>query len=134
MILITFNFNFPGIKITHEFGHQSFNKMFAINLIFMTVFISRSSGILGKMMYTYVNTKGGVESIPQYREQIKKIKSKARAQARRDTLYQMQLIEEDRDRYYKDYIELKTQVSGLKNLAYQVRNIKAMTDEELKKI
>lgn len=134
MILITFNFNFPSIKITHEFGHQSFNKMLAINLIFMTVFISRSSGMLGKMMYTYVNTKGGVESIPQYREQIKKIKSKARAQARKDTLYQMQLIEEDRDRYYKDYIELKTQVSGLKNLAYQVRNIKAMTDEELKKI
>ena len=134
MILITFNFNLPGIKITHEFGHQSFNKMLAINLIFMTVFISRSSGMLGKMMYAYVNTNGSAESIPQYREQIKKIKSKARAQARKNNLYQMQLIEADRDRYYKDYIELKAQVSGLKNLAYQVRNIKAMTDEELKKI
>ena len=134
MISITFNFNFPSIKIAHEFGHQSLNRMLAINLVFMTVFISRSDGMLGKMMYAYVNTNGGVESIPQYRDQIKKIKSKARVQARKDTLYQMQLIEEERDRYYKDYIELKNQVSGLKNLAYQVRNIKAMTDEELNKI
>ena len=76
MVLITFNWNFPSVKMAHEFGHESFNKMLVINLLFMTIFISKSSGMLGKMMYTYVNTKGGVESIPQYREQIKKIKSK----------------------------------------------------------
>ena len=134
MVLITFNWNFPSVKMAHEFGHESFNKMLVINLLFMTIFISKSSGMLGKMMHTYVNTKGGVESIPQYREQIKKIKSKARVQARKNVESTMACVEQDRDRFYKDYIELKNQVSGLKNLAYQVRNIKAMTDDELKNI
>lgn len=33
-----------------------------------------------------------------------------------------------------EYIDLKNKVNGLKNLAYPVRNIKAMSDEELKNI
>lgn len=134
MILVTLGWNLPSIKITHEFGHQSFNKMLVFNLLFCTVFIAKKSGVLGKMMYQYVNTRGGVESLPQYRDQIKRIKSKARIQAKKDMQQTLTYTEQDRDRYYKDYIDLKGKVSNLKNLAYQVRNIKAMTDEELKNI
>lgn len=133
MILITFGWKFPSIKIAHEFGHQSYKKMLAINLIFMTVFITQKNSKLSQFLNSYVHNDG-VEGLPQYRQQIKLIKSKARKQAEADCKQQMVWIEKDRDRYYKDYIDLKGKVTGLKNLAYQVRNIKAMTDEELKNI
>jgi hypothetical protein len=133
VILITFGWNFPSIKISHEFGHQSYKKMLAINLIFMTIFVTQKNSKLYQFLNIYVHNYG-VEGLPQYREQIKLIKSKARKQAEADCKQQMVWIEKDRDRYYNDYIELKGKVTGLKNLAYQVRNIKAMTDEELKNI
>lgn len=133
MILITFGWNFPSIKISHEFGHQSYKKMLAINLIFMTIFVTQKNSKLSQFLNNYVHNEG-VEGLPQYRQQIKLIKSKARKQAKADYGQQMLWIEKDRDRYYNDYIELKGKVSGLKNLAYQVRNIKSMTDEELKNI
>ena len=133
MILITFGWNFPSIKIQHEFGHQSYKKLLAINLIFMTIFITQNNSKLSKFLSNYVYNEGA-EGLPQYREQIKKIKSKARKQAEADYKQQMLWLEKDRDRYYNDYIELKNQVSGLKNLAYQVRNIKAMSEEDLKNI
>lgn len=133
MILITFGLNFPSIKIAHEFGHQSYKKMLAINLIFMTVFITQKNSKLYSFLSNYVYNKG-VERLPQYREQIKRIKSKARKQAEADCKQQILWIERDRDRYYKDYTDLKNKVSSLKNLAYQVRNIKAMSEEDLKNI
>lgn len=133
MVLITFGWNFPSIKIAHEFGHKSYKKMLAINLIFMTIFVTQKNSKLNQFLNNYVRNEG-VEGLPQYRQQIKLIKSKARKQAKVDYEQQMLWIEKDRDRYYNDYIELKGKVSGLKNLAFQVRNIKAMTDEELKNI
>lgn len=133
MILITFGWNFPKIKIQHEFGHQSYKKLLAINLIFMIIFITQKNSKLSQFLNSYVHNEG-VEGLPQYREQIRLIKSKARKQAEADCKQQMSWIEKDRDRYYNDYIELKGKVTGLKNLAYQVRNIKSMTDEELKNI
>ena len=133
MILITFGWCLPAISLKHEFGHQSYKKMLAINLIFMTVFITQKNSKLYSFLSNYVYNEG-VERLPQYREQIKKIKSKARKQAEADCKRQMTWIERDRDRYYKDYTDLKNQVNGLKNLAYQVRNIKAMSEEDLKNI
>jgi hypothetical protein len=133
MILITFGWNIPSIKVQHEFGHQSYKKLLAINLLFITVFITQKNSKLYSFLNNYV--KGiGAEAIPQYREQIKLIKSKARKQAYEDMKTQLKHANEDRDRYYNDYIKLNSKVSGLKNLAYQVRNIKALTDEELKNI
>lgn len=133
MILITFGWNFPKIKIQHEFGHQSYKKLLAINLVFMTIFITQKNSKLSQFLDSYVHNDG-VEGLPQYRQQIKLIKSKARKQAKEDVKGQLKRANEDRDRYYNDYIELKGKVTGLKNLAYQVRNIKSMTDEELKNI
>lgn len=133
MILITFGWNIPSIKVQHEFGHQSYKKLLAINLLFITVFITQKNSKLYSFLNNYI--KGiGAEAIPQYREQIKLIKSKARKQAYEDMKTQLKHANEDRDRYYNDYIKLNSKVSGLKNLAYQVRNIKALTDEELKNI
>ena len=133
MILITFGWNIPSIKVQHEFGHQSYKKLLAINLLFITVFITQKNSKLYSFLNNYI--KGiGAEAIPQYREQIKLIKSKARKQAYEDMKTQLKHANDDRDRYYNDYIKLNSKVSGLKNLAYQVRNIKALTDEELKNI
>lgn len=133
MILITFGWNIPSIKVQHEFGHQSYKKLLAINLLFITVFITQKNSKLYSFLNNYI--KGiGAEAIPQYREQIKLIKSKARKQAYEDMKTQLKHANEDRDRYYNDYIKLNSKVSGLKNLADQVRNIKALTDEELKNI
>ena len=133
MLLITFGWNIPSIKVQHEFGHRSYKKLLAVNLLFMTVFITQKNSKLYSFLNSYI--KGiGAETIPQYREQIKLIKSKARKQAYEDMKTQLKHADEDRDRYYNDYINLKSKVSGLKNLAYQVRNIKALTDEELKNI
>ena len=133
MILIEFKWRFPSIKIQHEFGHKSYKRLLAINLIFMTIFVTQKNSKLYQFFNTYVHNNG-VEGLPQYREQIRLIKSKARKQAEADCKQQMSWVEKDRDRYYNDYIELKGKVTGLKNLAYQVRNIKSMTDEELKNI
>lgn len=133
MILITFRWSLPSVKIQHEFGHKSYQKLLAINLIFMTVFITQSNSKLTQFLHDYVYGVG-VEKLPQYKEQIKLIKSKARVQAREDMRMRLKMIETDRDRYYNEYIDLKNKVNGLKNLAYQVRNIKAMSDEELKNI
>lgn len=132
MVVITFGWCLPAISFKHEFGHQSYKKMLAINLIFTTVFITQKNSKLYSFLWTYAQNDGA-EGVPQYREQIKKIKSKARKQAEADCKQQMLWIERDRDRYYKDYTDLKNKVSGLKNLAYQVRNIKAMSEEDFKK-
>ena len=134
MILTTFNWNFPSVSVRHEFGHQQYKKMLVINLLFCTIFIIRDAGSrISKMMQVYVNDPS-VECLPQYREQIKRIKSKARKQAEKDHQRYVKSLIEDRDRYYKDYINLNSKISGLKNLAYQVRNIKSMCDDELKNI
>ena len=133
MVVITFGWCLPAISFKHEFGHQSYKKMLAINLIFMTVFVTQKNSKLYSFLSNYVYNEG-VEKLPQYREQIKRIKSKARKQAEADCKQQILWIERDRDRYYKDYTDLKNKVSSLKNLAYQVRNIKAMSEEDLKNI
>ena len=133
MILITFGWNIPSIKVQHEFGHRSYKKLLAVNLLFMTVFITQKNSKLSSFLNDYVNGVGA-EAIPQYREQIKLIKSKARKQAEKDHQRYVKSLIEDRDRYYKDYINLNSKISGLKNLAYQVRNIKSMSDDDLKNI
>ena len=133
MILITFGWNIPSIKVQHEFGHRSYKKLLAVNLLFMTVFITQKNSKLSSFLNDYVNGVGA-EAIPQYREQIKLIKSKARKQAEKDHQRYVKSLIENRDRYYKDYINLNSKISGLKNLAYQVRNIKSMSDDDLKNI
>ena len=133
VILITLSWNIPSIKVQHEFGHQSYKRLLAINLFFITIFITQKNSKLTSFLNDYVNGTGA-EALPQYKEQIKLIKSKARKQAQADMRGQLRRANEDRDRYYNDYINLKSKVNGLKNLAYQVRNIKALTDEELKNI
>lgn len=133
MILITFRWSLPSIKIQHEFGHKSYQRLLAINLIFMTVFITQSNSKLTQFLHDYVYGVG-VETLPQYKEQIKLIKSKARVQAYKEVEQDIDILKRGRDRYCHDYIDLQSKVNKLKNLAYQVRNIKAMSDEELKNI
>lgn len=133
MILITFRWSLPSVKIQHEFGHKSYQKLLAINLIFMTIFITQSNSKLTQFLHDYVYGVG-VETLPQYKEQIKLIKSKARVQAYKEVEQDINILKRDRDRYCHDYIDLQSKVNKLKNLAYQVRNIKALTDEELKNI
>lgn len=136
MILITQNWNIPSFGFKHEFGHEAFPKMFYINLLFMTIFITRGGkkSKLKGMMYDYIRNDGSAESIPQYREQVKRIKSKARAQAKKDYEQQLDWVTQNRDTYYKKYANLESKVSTLRNLAYQVRKVKAMSDEELNNI
>ena len=134
MIVITSGLCLPSISYKHEFGHKSYPKMLSIGLIFFTIIFTKKQP---KGLFNLINMYVGgnyIEGIPQYREQIKKIKSKARVQAKKDVEQQIKWIEQDRDRYYNDYNDLKNKVSGLRNLAFQVRNIKVMTDEELENI
>ena len=133
MILIATGWTGLWVRRRHEFGHEALPKILQIDLIFCTIFIFGKHGRFFDFMRTYFR-EWGAPSIPQYRQQVKAIKSKVRAQERRYSDQRIKNLESDLKKYMDKYYDLERKTVDLKNLAYQVRNIKAMTDEELKKI
>lgn len=132
MIFVEFRFCMPWVYVKHEFGHESFDKMIRLDLGFCTVFITKNSSRLTKNLEHFLHGVG-VEQLPQYRKQIRAIKSKARAQAAKDKEKQIEGLISDNQRLGTQYYELNRKLSDYKNLAYAVRNIKDIDIEELTK-
>lgn len=132
MIFIEFRLCLPWVYIKHEFGHESFEKLIRIDLGLFTMFITKSSSRLTKNLEHFLHGVGA-EQLPQYREQIKAIKSKARAQARADKEDQIEGLIADNQRLGTQYYELNKKLTDYKNLAYAVKRIKAIDIEELTK-
>lgn len=132
MIFIEFRLCLPWVYIKHEFGHECFDKLIRIDLGLFTLFITKSSSRLTKNLQHFLNGVGA-EQLPQYREQIKAIKSKARAQAYADNEDRIEGLIADNQRLGTQYYELNRKLTDYKNLAYAVRRIKAIDIEELTK-
>ncbi|HCJ6472590.1 TPA: hypothetical protein NVL99_000570 [Acinetobacter baumannii] len=75
----------------------------------------------------------GPEQLPQYRMQIKAIKSKARVQASKDKEQYIERLIADKQRLGTQYSDLNRKLSSYKNLAYAVRNIKDVDIDDLTK-
>ncbi|QEP53337.1 hypothetical protein BS46_gp155 [Acinetobacter phage BS46] len=132
MIFIEFRFCFPRIFVCHEFGHESFDKMIRIDAGFFTMFITKNSSRLTKSLEHFLHGVGA-EQLPQYRTQIKAIKSKARVQANKDKEQCIERLIADNQRLVTQYSDLNRKLSSYKNLAYAVRNIKDIDIEDLTK-
>lgn len=132
MIFIEFRLCLPWVYVRHEFGHESFDKMIRIDMGFCTIFITKNSSRLTKNLEHFLHGVGA-EQLPQYRTQIKAIKSKARVQASKDREQYIERLIADNQRLGTQYSELNRKLSSYKNLAYAVRNIKEVDIEELTK-
>ena len=123
MVLISFGLTGLRIQKRHEFGHESMPKLLQIDLLFLTVFIFGKKGQFFKFMRDYF-TNAGVEKLPQYRQQVKKIKSKARAQERAWSQQRIKRLENDVKSWKDRYSKLQDATTELKALGYAVRRIK----------
>ena len=132
MIFIEFRLCLPWVYIKHEFGHKSFDKMIRVDLGFFTLFVTRNNSRLKKNLEHFLHGVGA-EQLPQYRAQIKAIKSKARLQAAKNKEQQIEGLIADNQRLGFQYCELNRKLSDYKNLAYAVRRIKAIDIDDLTK-
>lgn len=132
MIFIVFRLCLPWVYIKHEFGHESFDKLIRLDLGLCTLFITKNGSRLTNNLAHFLNGVGA-EQLPQYREQIKAIKSKARLQAAKDKEQQIEGLIADNQRLGTQYYELNKKLTDYKNLAYAVKRIKGLDIEELTK-
>ena len=133
MILITFGLTKLWIEKRHEFGHKALPKILQIDLIFCTLFIFGKHGRFFDFMRQYIR-QWGAESIPQYREQVKRIKSKARAQERKYSEYRIENLERENQRLLSKLREIENETAVLRNLGYQVRNLKNVDWDKINKL
>lgn len=133
MILITKSWNIPSIKIQHEFGHKAYHKMLVINCLFFCIFITKKNSKLSTFLSHYVNCVG-VEQLPQYRQQIKEIKSKARKQAKEDFYNELQSVKADRDIYYNKWRECSSAIQDVKHLKRTLERISETEFDKLKNL
>lgn len=121
-ILINFGLTGVGIQKRHEFGHEAMPKILQIDLIFFTIFKYGDKGQFFTFMRDYF-MNSGAEKLPQYRQQVKEIKSKARAQEKASSERRIKNLEADLLKKTQQYNKLSNDTIDLKNLARQVRSI-----------
>lgn len=123
MVFLIFKLSIPKISISHEFGHKHLSKILILDLLFITVYFTKRDSKMGQFLRNFVSGVGA-EQIPQYREQIKKIKVRERAYAQSLVKEQIDSLEADLQKANANYSKLKNDVAVLRNLGYQVRNLK----------
>ena len=133
MILITFGLTGISIKKRHEFGHEALPKITQIDFIFGTAFIFGNKGRFFDFMRKYFQN-WGAECFPQYRQQVKAIKSKARAQERKYSGNRIKQLEKELAEMTSKYHKLSSDTVEIRNLAYQVRNLKNVDFDKLDKL
>lgn len=122
MILIAKGLTGLWVRRRHEFGHEALPKILQIDLIFFTVFVFGRKGRFFDFMRTYFR-EWGAPSVPQYRQQVKEIKSKVRAQERASSERRIKNLEAELLKKTQQYNKLYNDTIDLKNLARQVRSI-----------
>lgn len=132
-ILINFGLTGIGIQRRHEFGHQGMPKIVQIDLIFCTIFKYGDKGQFFTFMRDYF-MNSGVEKLPQYRQQVKAIKSKVRAQEKASSERQIKNLESDLLKKTQQYNKLYNDTIEIRNLAYAVRNLKQVDFKKLEEI
>lgn len=121
-ILINFGLTGVGIQKRHEFGHEAMPKIMQINLILCTVFVFGKKGQFFTFMRDYFQN-WGAEKYPQFRQQVKAIKSKVRAQEKANSERCIKNLEAELLKKTQQYNKLYNDTIDLKNLARQVRSI-----------
>lgn len=132
-VLINFGLTGIGIQKRHEFGHEAMPKIVQIDLIFCTAFVFGNQG----QFYTYMRDyfmQSGAEKYPQYRQQVKAIKSKVRAQERKYHQQRIETLIVEVQEIGNKYSKLRSETVDLRNLAYQVRNIQKFDFKKLEDI
>ncbi|OOV84355.1 hypothetical protein B1201_00920 [Acinetobacter sp. ANC 5600] len=76
----------------------------------------------------------GAEQFPQYRQQVKAIKSKVRAQERASSERRIKNLEADLLKKTQQYNKLHNDTIEIRNLAYAVRNLKKVDFKTLDEI
>lgn len=133
MILITTGWTGLWVRRRHEFGHESLPKILQIDLIFCTVFIFGKHGRFFDFMRKYFQ-HWGAEQFPQYRQQVKAIKSKIRAQERKYSDQRIKNLEADLLKKTQQYNKLYNDTIEIRNLAYAVQNLKKVDFKKLDEI
>lgn len=133
MILIAKGLTGLWIRRRHEFGHEALPKLIQIDLIFFTVFIFGRHGRFFDFMRTYFR-EWGAPSVPQYRQQVKEIKSKVRAQERAYSERRIKNLEDDLRKKTDQYNKLYNDTIEIRNLAYAVRNLKNVDFDKIENI
>lgn len=133
MILITAGLTGLWVRHRHEFGHESLPKIIQIDLIFCTIFIFGKHGRFFDFMRKYFQN-WGAEQFPQYRQQVKAIKSKVRAQERASSERRIKNLEADLLKKTQQYNKLHSDTIEIRNLAYAVRNLKKVDFKKLDEI
>ena len=132
-ILINFGLTGTGIQKRHEFGHEAMPKIVQIDLILCTVFVFGDKGQFFTYMRDYFQN-WGAEKYPQYRQQVKSIKSKTRAQERKRHEQRIEQLITETQKIGEEYSKLRRETNDLRNLAYQVRNIQKFDFKKLDEI
>lgn len=132
-ILIVFGLTGIGFKKRHEFGHEGMPKIAQIDLIFCTIFKYGNKGQFFTFMRDYFQN-WGAEKYPQYRQQVKAIKSKVRAQERKYSEQRIKNLEADLRKKTEQYNKLHNETIEIRNLAYAVRNLKQVDFKKLEDI
>lgn len=130
MILIKFHRTGLNLQRRHEFGHEAMPRLLEINLLFATVFIFGNGGTFFKFMRDYFTWEDHTQA-PQYRMQVKRATSKARAQYEREYQRKAAKLEPEMNRLVEENKRLQKDRSLLINLGYQVRNLKDIDFDKL---
>ena len=133
MILISKGLTGLWVSRRHEFGHEALPKIIQIDLIFCTVFIFGRHGRFFDFMRQYFRN-WGAEAYPQYRQQVKAIKSKVRAQERKYSDQRINRLEGELLKMTQKYNKLHNDTIEIRNLAYAVRNLKKVDFSKLDEI
>lgn len=133
MVLITTGWTGLWVCRRHEFGHEALPKILQVDLIFCTIFIFGKHGRFFDFMRQYFRN-WGAEAYPQYRQQVKAIKSKVRAQERKHSDQRIKNLEADLLKKTQQYNKLYNDTIEIRNLAYAVRNLKQVDFKKLEDI
>ena len=128
MILITAGLTGLWVRHRHEFGHESLPKILQIDL-----FIFGKHGRFFDFMRKYFQNRGA-EQFPQYRQQVKAIKSKVRAQERKYSEQRIKNLEAELRKKTEQHAKLYNDTIEIRNLAYAVRNLKKVDFKKLDEI
>lgn len=133
MVLINFGLTGFWFRRRHEFGHEALPKIIQVDLVFCTIFIFGKNGRFFDFMRKYFQN-WGAEQFPQYRQQVKAIKSKARAQERKYSGQRIQNLERDLREKTEQYNKLHNDTIEIRNLAYAVRKLEKVDFKKLENI
>ena len=123
-----------GFRKKHEFGRSHFAPIHIFSFGFFTLYFLKNQGIGVRHFMNNALVGIEAETAVLYRKELKRLTSKARKQAKKDQESEYKRLKEDYDRLSDQHLELRRKANALINLGYAIRNVKNMTEKQLKEI